>query len=547
MNTVTNIDFFSVLKSKDEKLLSILDLSDAIFLYTNVEGNVEFINSSGSKILGFPKKEIIGKNWIDNFIPENFKEEITQKSEIFLSGNTKILEENENLILTKSLNERLIYWHNSLIYDESQNIAGILSSGLDVTEKKNNDNVQRVIREILQASNSESDINEFFKLIHSSVKELMPAENFYIALHNKGENIISFPYFVDQVEKIAPHKRLGRGLTEYVLRSGKSILVNRKMDEELVSKGEVDLIGEPTKIWLGIPLKIQESTIGVLVVQDYNNEKTYGNPEKEILEVISFAISRSIERKRVEQEKNELIEKLRYLNSTKDKLISIISHDLRSPFNSLLGFSEILITEFDTLTHDEILEYLKVIYDSSKSLFNMTNNLLQYSRIQLGRIDFNPKKINLNKLVKSCINLFKGNALKKQINLMLNIDNNINVSADEDMLNSIIQNLVSNGIKFTKKGGDLKVFAEEIYNENEEKRINICIEDNGVGIYERDIKNIYNNKINSTPGTDKEYGTGLGLLLVKEFLERNSSKLLIKSKVNSGSTFSFTLPLYDES
>ena len=546
MKANSNIDFFSVFSKKDDKLLSILDLSDTIFLYMNIEGNVEFINSSGSNILGYSKKEIIGKNWVSNFVPEKSRKDIILKVSKFIAGDLKAFEENENLILTKTLNERYIYWHNSLIYDESHNIAGILSSGLDITEKKNSENVQRVIGEILQASNSESDINEFFKFIHSSVKVLMPAENFYIALHNKGENIISFPYFVDQVEKIAPQKRLGRGLTEYVLRSGKSILVNREKDVELVSKGEVDLIGEPTKIWLGIPLKIQDSTIGVLVVQDYYNEKTYGKNEKEILELISFAISRSIERKRVEQEKNELIEKLRDLNASKDKLISLISHDLRSPFNSLLGFSEILVSEFDSLTHDEILEYLKVIYDSSKNLFNMTNNLLQYSRIQMGRIEFNPKIINLSKQVKSSINLIKGNAIKKHINLMLNIDNSIHVFADEDMLNSIIQNLVSNGIKFTRKGGDVKIFAEERQNEKEEKVVKISIEDNGIGIYEPDIENIYKNKINSTPGTDKEYGTGLGLLLVKEFIERNSSKLSISSKVNAGSTFSFTLPQYFE-
>ncbi len=546
MKTPANFDFLSVFRTKDERLLSILDLSDTIFLYTNIEGNVEFINSSGSNILGYPKKEIIGKNWVNNFVPEKSREDLIQKVSKFISGDFKAFEENENLILTKSSKERFIYWHNSLIYDESHNIAGILSSGLDVTEKKNSEKVQKVIGEILQASNSESDINEFFKFIHSSVKGLMPADNFYIALHNKGENIISFPYFVDQVEKIAPQKRLGRGLTEYVLRSGKSILVNREKDEELVSKGEVDLIGEPTNIWLGIPLKIQDSTIGVLVVQDYLNEKTYSKNEMKILEVISFAISRSIERKRVEQEKNELIEKLRDLNSTKDKLISLISHDLRSPFNSLLGFSEILVSEFDTLTHDEILEYLKVTYDSAKNLFNMTNNLLQFSRIQMGRIEFNPKIINLSKLVKSSINLIKGNAMKKGINLMLNIDNDINVFADEDMLNSIIQNLVSNGIKFTRKGGDVKISAEEIQNETGDRAVKISIEDNGIGIYEPDIENLNNNKIHSTPGTDKEYGTGLGLLLVKEFIERNSSKLSISSIVNSGSTFSFCLPRYNE-
>jgi len=545
--TSENFDLLSEMKEGNNKLLSILDLSDTIFLLINKEGNVDFINKVGCELLGYPKNKIIGKNWVKNFIPENVRNELIKKIDDFYSSNIESFAANENAIITKSGEERCIFWHNTLIYNEQKEIAGILSSGLDITERKKNEKVQQVISKILQASNSSGNLNEFFSFIHSSVKELMPAENFYIALHDREANIITFPYFVDQVDKDAPQKRLGRGLTEYVLRNGKSILVNSAKDEELVAKGEVDLIGAPTCIWLGIPLKIQDVNIGVLVVQDYKEEKTYGVKEKEILEVISFAISRAIERKRVEEEKSDLIEKLRQLNSSKDKLISLISHDLRSPFNSLLGFSEILNSEYDTLTHDEIQEYLKVIYDTSKNLYNMTNNLLQFSRIQMGRVEFNPIKINLGKLIRTSLNLIKGNAVKKQINLLLDVDNSIYVFADEDMLNSIIQNLVSNAIKFTRKGGDVKISASKNAHNTEENFVKISIEDNGIGMTEASIENIFGNKINSTPGTEKEYGTGLGLLLVKEFVEKNSGKLSVRSKINSGSTFSFTIPEAKES
>ena len=117
---------------------------------------------------------------------------------------------------------------------------------------------------------------------------------------------MTFPYFIDQLDSEAPPKELGKGLTEYILVTGKSALINRKADENLVKKGEVEFIGSPSAIWLGVPLKILDNTIGALVVQDYENEETYTEKEKEILELISHPISRAIERKKVEEERDRL-------------------------------------------------------------------------------------------------------------------------------------------------------------------------------------------------------------------------------------------------
>lgn len=541
MKTKKNIEIDPSLNDGHYNLQSILDLTDAIFLVITKNGNVTLVNKGGCDLLGYSREEIVGKNWIENIVPKVHQDKLKEYFQKLFSEEGEIVSNFENPVITKSGKEIFVYWRNSLIKDEKGNTVALLSSGLDISERKRTDKIQQTISQILQASNTGSDLIDFFKFIHSSVGELMPAENFYIALHDKDANIITFPYFVDQVDKVAPPKRLGRGLTEYVLRNGKSILINSQKDEELVQKGEVEMVGSPTSIWLGIPLKIQNATIGVLVVQDYNDPSTYSLKEQEILEVISFAISRAIERKRVEQEKSSLIEELREMNASKDKLIALISHDLRSPFNSLLGFSEILNSEYETLTHDEIQEYLKVIYESSKNLFNMTNNLLQFSRIQMGRVEYNPSKLNLAKMIRNALNMLKGNAIKKQINLMLDVENDIIVNADEDMLNSIMQNLVSNAIKFTPKGGDVKISAKKIPSANQQNEIEIAVQDSGIGISKSDIEMIFNNSIHSTPGTDKEYGTGLGLLLVKEFVEKNGGKLIITSKLNAGSNFSFRL------
>ena len=289
--------------------------------------------------------------------------------------------------------------------------------------------------------------------------------------------------------------------------------------------------------------QIQDNIIGVMVVQDYEDENTYGRKEKEILELISYPISRAVERKLLEGEREDLISKLKKLNESKDSLFSLISHDLRSPFNSLLGFSEILATEYDTLSREEIKEYLNVIYDTSKNLYGMTNNLLQFSRFQMGRIDFSPAQLDIKVMLTRALQLLRGNTIKKQINVISSVSDDIKVFADEDMLNSILQNLISNAVKFTPKGGDIYVSTNKVTGPNNKNMLQVVIRDTGVGLNNELIGQRFKEHVQSTPGTEKEYGSGLGLLLVKEFVEKNGGKINVKSVLNEGSTFFFTLPL----
>ena len=403
--------------------------------------------------------------------------------------------------------------------------------------------MQTTISRILTASNSEANIDELFKYIHSSIKELMPAENLYIALYEKESNQIRFPYFVDKYDEVAPTKKYHKGLTEYVIRKAESVLVDEDDCNELEKEGEIELLGAPSKIWLGIPLSIQNNIIGVLVVQDYEEASTYGEKEKEILELISYPTSRAIERKLLERERENLISKLKSLNESKDSLFSLISHDLRAPFNSLLGFSEILATEYDTLSREEIKEYLSFIYDTSKNLYGMTTNLLQFSRFQMGRTDFNPEPLDIKKMLNHSLNILRGNTIKKQINVISSVPEGIKVNADEDMLKSIIQNLLSNAIKFTRKGGDIYISVNKLDGDDNMKMLKIVIRDTGVGITDDLMNNIFKDHVQSSPGTEREYGSGLGLLLVKEFIEKNGGQIRVASKLGEGSTFSFTLPL----
>jgi len=538
-------EFVNKLNEEKLELESILNLSEAMFLVTDKDLKIRMINEKAAKVFGKKKKTILGSYLVDT-VETGYKGAIIKRMEEFIKGLKSFPQEIEIPIYTKTKEKKLVNFHFNIIKDEAGEAALVVFSGEDITEKRKQEKIQSSILAIHEAANSERDLDGLFKFIHGCIKELMPAENFFISLYDPKDKTIRFPYFIDQMDKEPPVKKGNKGLTEYVLRTGKSILVNKEMDGILQQKGEVELVGTPAEIWLGVPLKIQDNTIGVLVVQDYKDEKTYGIQEKEILELVSYPISRVIERKKVELETDELIKKLRELNESKDKLFSLISHDLRSPFNSLLGFSEILTTEYDSLTDDEIREYINVISETSKNLYGMTNNLLAFSRFQMEKLVFNPVKLNLRKIMSNNINMLKGNLIKKNLTLTMDVDNDIYVYVDEEMLNSIFQNLISNAVKFTNRGGEIKISSKLIKFFEEPDNVEIRIEDTGVGMSKPMLEKVFKSHIQSTPGTEREYGTGLGLLLVKEFIVKNGGNVKVQSKLGQGTIFIFTLPLYSK-
>ncbi|MBT8390622.1 MAG: GAF domain-containing sensor histidine kinase [Ignavibacteria bacterium] len=507
----------------------------------------QFISPTIIELIGYTVKEI-NEIGLERLI----RNQLTEAKNIYPASennNGRMIEEKTltNLIETKDGELKWIE-DNSITVNVNDGKSTLKFGTLkDVTANMRDEKIRQIISEILEASNSEKNLKELFKFIHGCIKKLMKADNFYIAYHKKDSDTLAFPYFVDEVDTDESEKKMGKGLTEYVLRIGRPALVDVKMEEELKLKGEVELIGPQSPIWLGVPLKIGEETIGVMVVQDYNNPTSYGKREKRILDVISYPISRAIERKMVEEEREEMIKKLQELNRSKDQLFSLISHDLRSPFNSLLGFAEILTTEFDSLTQRDIKEYLNVINDSAKTLFGMTNNLLHYSRLQLKKFNFQPKQINLYETVLNLTESLKHRTKKKDLLIKIEINDEYFVYADEEMLNILLENLIVNSIKYSNISSIIKLHSEKIINsESNKSEINLTIRDKGVGISEDNLLKIKSGIMYSTFGTDKESGLGLGLLLSEKFVEIHNGKMEIDSKEGDGTSITLILPANKE-
>ncbi len=231
---------------------------------------------------------------------------------------------------------------------------------------------------------------------------------------------------------------------------------------------------------------------------------------------------------------------LKQLNNTKDKFFSIIAHDLKNPFNSIEGFTQLMIENSHEYDEEKRLKFLKIIKGSTAKASNLLNNLLIWANNQSGKLEYKPEKIELIKQVSDAISLLEIQSVDKDITIIDNIKNNLFVNADMNMLDTILRNLISNSIKFTERKGEIQIFSTI-----DENFIEITVKDNGIGIADSDVKKIFNIDFkNTNKGTANEQGSGLGLILCKDFVERHGGKIWAQSTINKGSEFKFTLPIW---
>ncbi len=231
--------------------------------------------------------------------------------------------------------------------------------------------------------------------------------------------------------------------------------------------------------------------------------------------------------------------KLKELNAAKDKFFSLIAHDLRNPFNGLIVLTDILRTRYDHIQKNEIEQMINLIHNASKDGYELLENLLTWSRSQRNKITFSPTLVDIQALVKGNIQLLSNIAGIKNIEIENTIEKSIQMKADSNMMDTILRNLITNAIKFTHTGGKIFIRAEV-----KNKWVQISVEDTGIGLKPKEVEKLF--KIDSkktTLGTAEEKGTGLGLILCKEFVEKHNGKIWAESILGKGSTFFVKLPL----
>ena len=243
--------------------------------------------------------------------------------------------------------------------------------------------------------------------------------------------------------------------------------------------------------------------------------------------------------KQAEQALKETGQKLLQLNLDKDRFATIIGHDLKTPLNNLLGLSEILTEDISKNRFDEIEDVSNMINYTAQNASKLLDDILLWARAQQGKIPFKPQNLRFNDIWKNILEILKQNADSKNIAIIYQVEDSLSVCADSDMIKTVLRNLLSNAIKFTNKGGAIRISAMQTH-----LNTTIIFSDNGIGITTKALSKLFDlSEVITTKGTEGETGTGLGLLLCKDFVEKHGGKIWVESVAGKGSDFKFTLPV----
>lgn len=332
----------------------------------------------------------------------------------------------------------------------------------------------------------------------------------------------------------------------YKILSREKIVRGQTKEFEGEERDFLDNLG--AKYTLIFPLLVNDEFFGFIGFDNTTDTRSWNHAEISLLRSAVSSLAIFEEKRKGEIALKVSEKKLRELNATKDKFFSIIAHDLRNPFNTLIGFSEILMDNFDEYQRPEIEENLKIIFEAALSGYKLLENLLDWSRSQTGRITYKPDNFDLYQIVEDNVDLHFGTANNKNIKLINAVPEPTMAYGDKNMITTVLRNLISNALKFTPQQGMVAVKVLTLKDKGydpflDDTHIQLAVQDTGIGISKEDQNKLFRIDVNHTTiGTSREKGTGLGLILCKEFIERNNGNIRVLSKEGKGSSFIFSLP-----
>jgi PAS domain S-box-containing protein len=462
------------------------------------------LNDACIRMMGYSRDEVIGKSDYDIY-PKEQADVFWEKDNLVFQSGSNV---NEEMITWSTGEVRTIVTSKYLYTDKLNGKKYIVGSIHDITRLKE---IQETLKE------SERKFHDLFQNANDLIFTTDLKGNFTDANQRVVESL-----------GIPLRKLLKSSIFDVVKNFGRKQLKEIMLqfrEHQSVSALEVETV----------------SANGSSMILEVHGRLMYKNDVAVGIQGIARDISEKI---RYNKQLNQYNEELKELNKSKDKMFSIIAHDLKDPFNSLLGFSEILLEDYETLDREEMRDYIRIINNTAKHSLNLLENLLTWSRLLTGRLPFTPMKLLLASEVDTAMTIVNSLAYRKRITVDNLVPIEIAVFADQNMLLSILHNFIMNAIKFTNPGGKIEIDAGYVDSESPEaaKKVSISIKDNGIGMTKEEVEKLFQIKaLYSTSGTQNEKGTGLGLLLTREMIERHGGTIQVTSKPKEGSTFSFIL------
>jgi PAS domain S-box-containing protein len=436
----------------------------------------------------------------------------------------------------KDINGRVFPAEITLTKIEVGDVITIHAVLKDISERVKKERIETILYNISKAALTIEDFNEFGYFVKDELHKIIDTSNFYIALYNKERDSFHTPVLVDSKERSDEFASKG-SLTGYVFRTKKSLLFTLETHPELISSGEVDIVGIDSKIWAGVPLISKNNTFGAIVVRSYNNKNAYTIEDVQLLEFVASQISSTILRRNIDFELKKALVKAQESDRLKSAFLANMSHEIRTPMNGIIGFSELFLEK--DLSFEERKEYAKIVINSSKQLLSIVNDILDISKIEAGVVQLNFENISINKLLRNLLVFYTPLAQEKKLNLICKVglkDTDSIIKIDKTKLNQVLTNLISNSLKFTDQG-EIEFGYELI-----EGKLRFYVKDSGVGIDEKLHHKIFDRFVQADTDFDKQNkGTGLGLAISKKFIELFGGEIWLNSK-STGTIVYFTIP-----
>lgn len=394
--------------------------------------------------------------------------------------------------------------------------------------------------EITRLALKQSSTPDLFQLLANRMHKLLSSDMIYITRWDDATGTTipvaatgkhSTKYSISEI-------RTGEvTMTASVMKAGKPLVAEDVFNTPYLSPHIAEQF--PTKSMLALPLVVDDEKLGAVLI-GYTKTHHFSEEEIEFGAIAANQIALIVHKTKLLEQLVKNQEELTRNNLEKDKLFSIIAHDLRSPFTALLALTRLIADQSAQLSIEEIREYAASVDRSARSVYKLLENLLEWSQLQGGRVKFHPECIFLYKLTESCLKPYSTTADQKNIDVKIKMPNNLMVYGDQRMLRSLLGNLISNALKFTPKGGHIEIDAVQ----TTKKSVRVRITDSGIGIEKQTLKDLFriDKKIHITQDAKDEPSSGLGLVLCKEFVEKHGGKIWAESKPGEGSTFFFTLP-----
>ena len=507
----------------------------AAIAITSPAGIVSMINREFTKLFGYELEEAVNKDINELVVPGDLKEEAIRIDNL-ASLNRK--EVRQTLRKDKYGNKiHVILVATAIVINDE--IVANLGIYRDISTERKNQLLQEILFNISTAALKQYEIKEIYPTIVQELSKIWDTNNFFIALYDKSSETLSLPFFADENDNFyeIPTKKT---ITGWVINKSKSVLLKEKDLKFLEESGDIDLIGTPCKVWMGVPLKVENDIIGVMCLQDYNNEDKFSQEDLNIMDFIANQIAIALQRRMMLDNLIHARKKAEEAAQSKQLFMSTMSHEIRTPLNEVIGITNLLL---QGNPREDQMDYIKTLKFSGNHLLTLVNDVLDYNKMESGKIIFEQTQFNLSDFLDEILRSYSFRAKAKNLSFDIKKANDLpsQVIGDPIRLNQILSNLLSNALKFTLFGS-IQVIVKELNRTNNQSKMEFTVTDTGIGIPKDKHSLIFDSFTQASSDTTRHFGgTGLGLAICKKLIELQGGTITIDSEPEKGSTFAFVI------